>query len=661
MKLKDVKGIGTKTLEILNQNGITTIKDLIYYFPKSYEIYEENINSFNAGEKTIISGVLVTNPVFAKYNIKTSITIFYIRYNNRKLKCVLFSTDYLRYRLHLNNKVYLYGRYKKEKNEFIIDKVIFKDDLSFCKPIYKIDGLLDSKVTNILEEIFKNRIITNETLPTDLIDKYKLLTTEELIYKAHFPKTVEDIRQVDRRKKYEEFFWYLIRLAYIKDLRISENKEKRNLDVELIKKFLTSIPFELTKDQLNVLSEIKNDVSSDKVMNRLIQGDVSCGKSIVSFIFALMLMSSGYQVALMVPSEFLAKQQYTEAKSYFEKFGFIVELLTSKIKTSDKEDIIERIASGRVNFIIGTHSLLNSKIRYKNLGGIIIDEQHRFGVEQRKYLLNNYEGVDALYLSATPIPRSLGLSYFGDLDISSIHMMPQGRKKIETISLNYQQINKLFTKIKEELALKHQVYVVVPKVEEGISDKIYIEKCHQLFKANLPNVRIGITHGKLKNTEKMGIMDKFYNHNLDILISTTVIEVGINVKNATVMAIMDAERFGLAELHQLRGRVGRGEAASYCFLVSEERDNPRIDIIVKENDGFNISEADFLLRGPGDYIGNIQSGFDNLEYASFQNDFKIWKCAKEDADIYFQRFKNGELKSKIYDDIIKIKNVGNIS
>lgn len=661
MELKDIKGIGKKTLEILNKNNIFTIKNLIYCFPKSYEIYEENINLFNAGEKTLISATLISNPTFAKYKANVSITIFYVNYLNKKLKCVLFSTEYLRYKLHLGNKIFLYGKYKNINNEFLIDKVLFGDNISFCKPLYNISGINDSKITKIIQEIFNYNIIVKETLPIELIKKYKLIEISNYIYKAHFPNTKNDIIQVERRKKYEEFFWYLIRLEAIKDIRNSEIKEKRIIDDTLLQKFIDNIPFELTQDQNNAISVIKKDVLSNKVMNRLIQGDVSCGKSMVAYIFSLMLISSNFQVAIMVPSEYLALQQYNEAKIYFEKLGFIVELLTSKIKQKDKDDIIERINSGRVNLIIGTHSLLNNNIRFKKLGGVVIDEQHRFGVEQRKELITKYEGVDALYLTATPIPRSLGLGYFGDLDITSIRMLPQGRKKIVTKQLNYNQIDILFDCINKEISLKHQIYVVVPKVLEGSNnDGINIKKCYDLFIKKLPNARIGFTHGRLKNNDKNKVMEDFYNHQLDILISTTVIEVGINVKNATVMAIMDAYKFGLAELHQLRGRVGRGNFDSYCFLVSDIK-STRIDVIEKETDGFNISEQDFILRGPGDYIGSIQSGFDNLSYASFEKDFKIWKVAKVDAINYFIKFKNEEIDSKIFKDILKDKNVGNIS
>ena len=664
MELKDIKGIGAKKLIALNSEGIYTVKDLMLSYPKEYYIYEASDEAFNMGENTLITSKVLTTPIITKFRSRSYIVIFYVDYKGFKLKCACFSGEYLRYKLFKGSTVNIYGRYSKLNKEFIVSKVFFNELENLVEVDYKYKAISNSSITSALKILFSGNVIVSETLPIELLEKYKLLNIKDYIYKSHFPINKEDVRQVLRRRKYEEFYWYSMRLEALKDLRISEDKKPRVIDNKLINDFLNDIPFKLTKDQLNALSLIKKDVLSNKVMNRLLQGDVGSGKSIVSFIFALMLISSGYQVAMMIPSELLANQQYQEALKYFNKYKISIELLTSKTKLKDKDDILDRIYNGRVDLIIGTHSLIDEKVVFKNLGGIIIDEQHRFGVEQRNKLINKFKGVDALYMSATPIPRSLGLTIFGDLDISSIHQKPSGRIDIITKVFDYSKIDMVVDLINKEIALNHQIYIVVPMVEENDAlDIMTINKCSKLFKSKLPDAKIGVVHGKLLGNKKSLIMDEFNCGNLDILISTTVIEVGMNVKNATMMVIMDAERFGLATLHQLRGRVGRSNLKSYCYLLSKELDNPRLNVIEKENDGFIIAEEDFKLRGPGDYIGNNQSGYLNFNYSSFLDDINIWNCAKEDSEIYFTKYKEGLEKSKIFDEIVDIekKNAGKLS
>ena len=654
MELKDIKGIGPKKLLAFNSVGIYTIKDLIFTFPKDYHVYEEDDNSFMMGKNTLIKGIAISNPILTRYRNRIYLTILYINYHNTKLKCIMFSSDYLRYKLKKGMMVRLYGSYSSIKNEFLINKVFFDDEDEVLVEVdYKIKDVRNILITSSLKAIFKGNIIVSESLPEELVKKYDLMPIKEYLYKSHFPKDKTDVINVLKRRKYEEFFWYSMRLNALKDLRVSQDKKKRLINEKLIDDFIKSIPFSLTNDQIKAVSVIKKDVLSNKVMNRLLQGDVGSGKSIVSFIFALMLISSGYQVALMIPSELLAYQQYNEAIKYFRGFNIRVEILTSRVKAKDKAEIIERLRTRRIDLLIGTHSLIYDNVTFANLGGVIIDEQHRFGVEQRNKLISKFSGVDALYMSATPIPRSLGLTIFGDLDITSIKEKPKGRIDILTKVITYGSIKKLFSLINQEIALKHQIYVVVPLVMDNDLEYMSIDKCYGLYKMYLPGARIGIVHGKLKANEKTNAMDEFNNGNLDILISTTVIEVGMNVKNATMMVIMDAERFGLATLHQLRGRVGRGDLKSYCILVSNAK-NERLDIIERENDGFIIAEEDFKLRGPGDYIGNTQSGF-LLDYQTFTSDILLWNNAKEDSEIYFNKFKDGKINSKIFDKIMKIE------
>ena len=459
-----------------------------------------------------------------------------------------------------------------------------------------------------------------------------------------------------RRRKYEEFFWYSIRLEYLKSLRDDLEKPKRFYN-EAVKDFLDNIPFELTEDQKKVLKEIDNDIFSGKPMNRLVQGDVGCGKSIVALYSAYVEILSGYQVALMVPTEILARQQYEGAVKELSKYGIIVELLTSS--TRNKNDVIERLSSGRINLIVGTHSLIEDKIKFSKLGLVIIDEQHKFGVRQRQRLIDKYKYCDCLYLSATPIPRSLGLTIFGDLDISSIHTMPEGRLQTITKIVDYNHIKGLMKSISKELEKSNQVYVVVPYVEDNTeNDVMDIDRAYNLFKEFFPERTIACVHGQMNSADKENAMNDFVSRRADILVSTTVIEVGVNVKRATVMVICDADRFGLATIHQLRGRVGRSRFQSYCILLTDDVENERLRIIENNLDGFKIAEADLKQRGPGDYLGDTQSGYFALDYADFYEDIKIYECAKKDAVDLLPKFKKKELESNIFNDIIKneIKN-----
>ena len=659
IKLSDIKGVGPKRLEALYQNGINSIKSLIFSFPLRYTIYEESYDDFLNGNDTVISGVVDSKPVVIKYHTVNAI-IFYIIAFHKRYKCIVFSGEYLRSIIKPNTIVLLYGKYNKLKHEIQVKKVFNEEFKSKIECDYKLKDVPNYFVSNTLEKVFSQNVIISEYLPLELIDKYKLCPIDKYIYLSHFPSTKEDVKEVLRRRKYEEFFWYSLRLNSLKQARIYEKKEPRYLNSGFIKQFLGNVDFELTTDQLNVISEIKKDVLSDKVLNRLLQGDVGSGKSIVAYIFSAMIVSSKFQVAYMAPTEILAKQVYDDIKKYYKNLDVKIELLTSSVKQKEKNDIYNRLAEGRIDIIIGTHALIEDKVMFSNLGGVIIDEQHRFGVNARQKLVSKYKGVDALYMSATPIPRSLGLSFFGDLDISSIHTMPAGRKKVTTRIVNNQNFGKMISFLDKEIEGGHQAYVVCPSIVDEDSPTISVEKCLSIYNEALPHRKIGFIHGKLDNLSKNQIMNDFVSGKYDILISTTIIEVGVNVKNATVMIIMDAHRFGLATLHQLRGRVGRSNFKSYCFLVSDDEDNERLKAIEEENDGFNISEIDFRLRGPGDYFGTEQSGFNNFLYSSFEEDYKIFVCANKDAQEYYKKYENNEYSSKIFDEILiyNLENIG---
>lgn len=649
-----VRGIGTKTEEELHKIGIKKVQDLLYLFPKSYDIFEENPELLRSEQYTLIKGIIDSNPIFLKHRTNSNAIIFYFSCYGNRIKCIYFGGDYLRFKLYNGAKIILYGRYNYSNKEFIVTKIFLTDFESKIECDYKIKNVKNHLIQNAVLDIFSNNITIKETLPENLVTKYKLYDIVKYIYTSHFPKNREEVRQVIRRRKYEEFFWYCLRLEFLKSLRADIIKPKRIFDDELLNDLINTLPFELTPDQLKVMEEIKNDIKATKPMNRLVQGDVGCGKSIVALYAAYALILSNYQAAIMVPTELLANQQFQGARELFGKYGIIVELLTSSTKEKDKIDILERLSSGRINLIIGTHSLIEDNVKFNNLGIVIIDEQHKFGVKQRQKLIDKYKYTDCLYLTATPIPRSLGLTFFGDLDISSIYSKPKGRLETITKIVNYRAIKGLMKSITKELDKNNQVYVVTPLIEDSNELNVMdIDRAFNLFKEFFPDKNILTLHGKMSSKDKNDIMQEFNVGKGDILISTTVIEVGVNVKRATVMVICDADRFGLAALHQLRGRVGRASFQSYCILLTNDSENERLKVIESTTDGFKIAEADLKLRGPGDYLGDSQSGYFSLDYADFYNDIKIYECAKKDAVEMLPKFKKKEIESNIFNDIIK--------
>lgn len=649
-----IRGIGLKTKEELNKNGIYSVIDLLYSFPKSYDIYEENPKLLRTEEYTVIKGSLDSNAVFIKSRINSNAIIFYLNCYGNRIKCIYFGGDFLRYKLYKGSNIAIYGKYNSINKEFVVNKLFLTDFETKIECDYKIKNVKNGIIQKAIMDIFSDNIIVNETLPKELIIKYKLYNISKYLYASHLPANREEVRQVIRRRKYEEFFWYLLRLEFIKSIREDIKKTERKIDKEILNDFLFKLPFTLTEDQKKVLFDIEKDILSSKPMNRLVQGDVGCGKSIISLYSAFALITSGYQAAIMVPTELLAIQQFKSAKEYLSKYGIIVELLTSSKTKKEKNDILERLQSGRINLIIGTHSLIEDNVKFGNLGIVIIDEQHKFGVKQRQKLIDKYKYTDCLYLTATPIPRSLGLTIFGDLDISSIHTMPEGRLQTITKIVKYSQIKGLMKSISNELNKNNQIYVVTPLIDDlnelNIMD---VNKAYNLFKDYFPDKKILVVHGKMKDEEKNKNMIDFSERRADILISTTVIEVGVNVKRATVMVICDADRFGLAGLHQLRGRVGRSIYQSYCILLTNDPLNERLKTIEGTTDGFKIAEADLKQRGPGDYLGESQSGFFALNYVDFYNDIKIYECAKEDAKYFLPKFKKKEIESNIFNDIIK--------
>ena len=660
--LKHLKGVGPKTIIELNNEGIYSVNDLIYRFPKDYLIFEHNPLGLLESKDVYLEGIVDSTISYFKYRNNVFAFSFYLKYDNVRLKMSIFSNIYVGLKIKQGDFIGVYGKYNKIKNNFSI-KRLFLDNLgNKIEPDYKMKNINNNRISKIIEGALLNIDNYEETLPLELINKYRLLNIKDYIYLSHFPKNKNDVNEVLRRRKYEEFYWYSLSLSYIRYNRVANKKEKRNINLELYNEIKNKLDYELTIDQEKAISDIIGDFNSPYPMNRLVQGDVGCGKTIVGIIAALLMTKANFQVAWLSPTEVLARQSFEEINKLLNGYNLNIKLLTGSVKNLEYDEIINDLSNGKINIIVGTHSLLYDKVIFNKLGLVIIDEQHRFGVNQRLKLVNKYKDVDSLFFSATPIPRTLGLTFLKNLDITSIKAMPKGRKKVITKIITFDKINSLFTSIKNHLNNNEKAYVVVPLIE-NIDDVDYIDiyECEKMFKNKFKNVNIGILHGKMNTIEKNNIIDEFKNGDMKILISTTVIEVGVNVPSATMMIIMNADRFGLSTLHQLRGRVGRGNLDSYCMLVSNEEDNDRLKALCDVSDGFEIAEIDFKLRGPGNYLGEEQSGYHSLRYASFDNDIKILECARDDSTRLISSYVNGTIKSKKYDEIIAQSEIDKIN
>ena len=623
-----LKGVGEKTLNNLKDYNIETLKDLLFYLPKKYSVYLlEDVFSINEDKKVLVKGV-ISSFIVKKMHYNQEMIILYLNVSGKNIKCIFFGQGFLKYSIKKGLFVSICGTYNIENKEIVGTKLLTEDLNIYIDIDYKMDAMTNNAIKKAIFQIFSLEFELEDELPSYLTQKYRLLNFKDYIYKSHFPSSLNDIKQLIRRKKYNDFLKYTTSLKLLENNITNLPKKVRSFDNEIINKFIINLDYELTISQKETIETILHDVSSNHVMNRLVEGDVGSGKTIVAFITMLAEILSGYQVLLMAPTELLAKQHYEKFLQVFKKYNIETRLLTSSIKKQYVDEALNGLRDGRVKCLISTQAILYRKNIFDNLGLIVIDEQHRFGVEQRSQLLNNNPNVDALYLSATPIPRTLGLTHFGDLSLSKLTEKPNGRKKILTNVISFKDILKLKDKIKNVIDNGHQIFVVVSQIEDNGLDAYDIDSAYELFSNLIPDIKIGKLNGKLTENYKNKIMEDFKNHKYDILISTTVIEVGIDIKDATIMFILDADRFGLSTLHQLRGRVGRNSYESYCYLVSKYLNNDRLRALENTDDCFELSEIDLKLRGPGDILGTEQSGFINLD---FENDYAIYKCALEDS------------------------------
>ncbi len=631
MDIKNLHQVGEKTSKILNKLGIFTDDDLINYYPYRYNVYNFS-NELTENETLIINVLIESNPIVSYIKKNFNRLSFRARYNERIFNVVIFNRAYLKPSLTIGKNITIIGKYDFKKNIFTSSDIKFNIINGQIEPVYHLTkGITNNAISKIIKDNFNN-IYIKDSLPNDIISKYNLLSKKDALYNIHFANDLKGVHYAKNRLIYEELFDFSFKMNYFKNQNIRKDKEPKIIDSDKINEFIKLLPFSLTTDQENAYKDIVQDMSSNKKMNRLLLGDVGSGKTVVAVGAIYANFIAGFEAALMAPTEVLATQHYFSIKKMLDKFNIAVELITGSMTKKEKEKIYKRVQNKEIDLLIGTHSLLNENIIFNNLGLVITDEQHRFGVHQRFTLEDKSKCPDILYLSATPIPRTYAMTIYGDLDISYIKTKPNGRKDIITKVKKNSEIKEVLGLMLEQIKLGHQIYVVSPLVEDDeslnlTSVNLLKEKLTLAFK-NL--FRIEIIHGKMKPSEKESIMNDFKNNQIKILIATTVIEVGIDVSNATMMVIFNAERFGLATLHQLRGRVGRSDLQSYCYLVSDS-DNDRLKVMEESNDGFYISQKDFEMRGHGDLFGVKQHGDMSFKLANLKNDYNILLFANEDA------------------------------
>ncbi len=636
MELTQIKGLGMKTCEKLDKLGIKDIKSLLTFYPFRYNIIKRsNLKEVKNNEQITIDGIIESIPSIFYFKGKKDKMNFKLNTGFKTFNIVIFNRGFLKSKLTIGTEITVVGKIDKIKSIIVVSDLYFgKIDKERIEPVYHTTfGLSNKQIRKYINSTVNLGYEIDDYIPTFISQKYHLLNKSEAIRHLHNPVDEIKLKQSIKRTKYEELFVYMLKMNYLKQSKKIDHGLKRDISYDKVEQFIDDLPFELTRDQIKSVEEIYKDLTEDMRMNRLLQGDVGSGKTIVAFITMYINYLGGYQSALMAPTEILAQQHYQNSKELFKKYNIDIALLTGKTKTKEKKEIYEKLKNGTIDFIIGTHALFTDDVIYKNLGLVITDEQHRFGVNQRSNLKNKGTTPDILYMSATPIPRTYALTLYGDMDVSNIKTLPSGKKQIITTLKTEKEIKDVLTSMYNELKQRHQIYVVAPLIEE--SDKIDLKNVYDLEekfnKAFGKICNIDILHGKMKPSEKEEIMQKFKENKINILISTTVIEVGVDVKNATMMVIFDAERFGLSALHQLRGRVGRNNLQSYCILISNY-EKERLNVLTKTNDGFKVSEEDFLLRGSGDIFGLRQSGDMIFKMADLKQDFNILLKAKEDSE-----------------------------
>lgn len=655
----EVLKIHKNRIQLLNQMSIYTVKDLILHYPYRYEEILET--PLHDNQKVIIEAILIDVPK-VYFHGKLSRLSFHCDYQGQNIAITIFNRHFLKKNMSVGMPLTIIGRYDQKKNSITASDIKLKSlkDISGITPVYSLkDGITQKSFQGYVFKalnFYKHHI--DNIIPDFLCEKYNLIDREDALWKIHFPQTRSDVISSLRYLKYEEFFQFQLTMQYLKLNRTQDVGVSKLIDIEKVKQFIQKLPFQLTSDQENVIHDILIDLTSHKLMYRFVQGDVGSGKTVVAAIGLYANYLAGYQGAMMAPTEILAMQHYHSLVKLFHKTKVKIVLLTGKLSLKEKKEIYQKIEEGQVDIVVGTHALFQDKVQYDRLGLVITDEQHRFGVEQRKALKNKGVKVDFLIMSATPIPRTLAISLFGDMDVSTIHTMPQGRKPVITKFVKGTSMKPILSDLKKYLSKGGQCYVVCPLVNESqsIEGRNATDISQAMATYFKDAYRVGLVHGQMSDEEKNQMMSGFKQNIIQILVSTTVIEVGVDVANANMMVIYNAERFGLSQLHQLRGRVGRSKQQGYCYLLSDatqDEQKERLKFLETHDDGFEVSEYDLKLRGPGDLLGNKQSGLPTFMIGDVFKDYHILEMTRKDAYDVLKNHLNDEKVQKL---LTQIKN-----
>ncbi|HBF4488721.1 TPA: ATP-dependent DNA helicase RecG [Clostridioides difficile] len=656
-----VKGIGPKKADKLNKLGIFTLKDLLYYFPRQFEDRNnlKKIAQLEDGEKVTIKAVISSINTFSPKEGMT-LTKIDVKDETGSAKLVFFNKSYIKNTFRPGDSILVFGKVKKKFNNLELTscelEYLTNSPKNTCRfmPVYQLTyGVTNKEIMSIIRTVLEDKeLIIQEYMPQRIIEKYRLCSIDFAVRNIHSPSSKESLKIALYRIVFEELLILQLGLFVFKSGRNKEDGIKFETSKDL-KKIISALPFKLTKAQNRALDEIIQDMNLERIMNRLVQGDVGSGKTVVALLALANCVLNGYQGALMAPTEILAGQHYISLTESLKDFGINVGLLIGSLTKKQKDKVLEQIKNNEIDILIGTHALIEDKVEFNNIGLVITDEQHRFGVMQRSKLSLKGANPDILVMTATPIPRTLALILYGDLDISIIDELPPGRQPIETIAIEKSKRDRAYNNlVRREVESGRQVYIVCPLVEESeaIEAKSAVELVEELRAEYFHDLRLGLLHGKMKSSEKDEVMRLFKNKEIDILVSTTVIEVGVNVPNATLMIIENAERFGLAQLHQLRGRVGRGSHKSYCVLIYDSKTDvcrQRMAIMEETNDGFKISEKDLEIRGPGEFFGTRQHGLPELKVANLFKHIKILKLAQQEARYILGEDNNLQLKENM--------------
>lgn len=639
MELEKLDKIGPKIAKTLNNLGIYNAEDLIRNYPYRFLILaKRDINNPKYYDEFVSDGIVESMPTLNFFKGKMNRLTFRCNVQNKIVKVVIFNRAFLKPNIIIGKEVTIIGKYDPKKETIVATNIRLGNlNKVEIEPVYHLCKGITSKQMNAFINKALSVVKENNNIPKELISKYNLLSEDEAIRIIHNPKDEKSLKIALKTLKYEEIFTYMknIKLLKIKN-EVHKDVYKKEVSLNMVHDFINSLPFKLTRDQEKIVFKMLDEICGDTLMNRLLQGDVGSGKTIVAFIISYALYTGGYQTSFMAPTEVLARQHYKNACDLFKDTNFKVGLLTGKMTLKEKRKVYEDIQNKKIDMLIGTHALISDKVVWNNLGLVITDEQHRFGVNQRQTLKNKGLNVEVLMMSATPIPRTYALTIYGDTDTSSIKTKPNGRLPVITKVKKEDELKDVLERIYKALKNQNQVYVIAPMIEENEdTDYTNVYDLKHKFSLAFKNYNIEILHGKMDNLEKEKVMDEYAKGNIDILISTTVIEVGVDVKNATVMVIFDADRFGLSTLHQLRGRVGRNSLQSYCYLISD-KDTKRLKIMEEENDGYKISEADFKLRGQGDLFGSRQSGTLSFKLSDVRKDYDLLVKVRDDVNSMFK-------------------------